>query len=186
MPASQISPPMPSPTPSARERLRTFLETRRRAKDPVEDLEQFERELHTLFAAAEAEVVAVEEEAIPLRVGGHAAAGGLALDRRQPAQRDADPERPLAPTRLVAERQLGLESVERGHLQGDAGSERAGRIRLGLADGAVGGALANRSKTRALRAWRVRMRHAQSRRRTRARRAARADPRDGDGRATRG
>ena len=60
MPASQISPPMPSPTPSARERLRTFLETRRRAKDPVEDLEQFERELHTLFAAAEAEVVAEE------------------------------------------------------------------------------------------------------------------------------
>ncbi len=60
MPASQISPPMPSPTPSARERLRTFLEARRRAKDPVEDLEQFERALHALFAAAEAEVVAEE------------------------------------------------------------------------------------------------------------------------------
>ena len=60
MPASQISPPMPSPQPSARARLGEFLEARRRTKDPVEDLEQFERELHKRFAAAEAEVVAEE------------------------------------------------------------------------------------------------------------------------------
>jgi len=60
MPASQISPPLPSPSSSARERLRAFLDARGRAKDPVDDLEQFERELHALFAAAEAEVVAEE------------------------------------------------------------------------------------------------------------------------------
>ncbi|MGH7671656.1 MAG: hypothetical protein ACREMC_02065 [Gemmatimonadales bacterium] len=61
MPASQISIPMPSTSTSrARDRLRDFLDARRRAKDPVEDLEQFERELHTLFAAAEAEAVGDE------------------------------------------------------------------------------------------------------------------------------
>ncbi len=60
MPTSQESIPMPSPSPSARERLREFLDARRRAKSPVEDLEQFERELHALFAAAEAEAVADE------------------------------------------------------------------------------------------------------------------------------
>ncbi len=60
MPASQISIEMPSPTTSARGRLRDFLDARRRAAGPVEDLEQFERELHSLFAAAEAEAVADE------------------------------------------------------------------------------------------------------------------------------
>ncbi len=60
MPASQKSIPMPSPSPSGLERLREFLDARSRAKGPVEDLEQFERELHALFAAAEAEAVANE------------------------------------------------------------------------------------------------------------------------------
>ncbi|MSP16823.1 MAG: hypothetical protein EXR73_09475 [Myxococcales bacterium] len=40
--------------------MREFLDVRRRAKAPVENLEQFERELHTLFAAAEAEAVGDE------------------------------------------------------------------------------------------------------------------------------
>jgi len=60
MPASQISILMPSATPRAGDRLREFIDARRRAKDPVEDLEQFERELHTLFAAAEAEAIGDE------------------------------------------------------------------------------------------------------------------------------
>lgn len=63
MRASQISIPKPSsssPRALARERLHEFLEDRRRAKGPVEDLEQFEAELHALFAAAEAEAVADE------------------------------------------------------------------------------------------------------------------------------
>lgn len=63
MRASQISIPKPSSSPlnaTARERLHEFLERRRRAKGPVEDLEQFEAELHGLFAAAEAEAVADE------------------------------------------------------------------------------------------------------------------------------
>ncbi len=57
MPASQKSIPMPSPQPRAAERLREFLDARRRAKGPVEDLAQFEQELHALFAAAEAEAI---------------------------------------------------------------------------------------------------------------------------------
>ncbi len=61
MPASQSSIPMPSSTtPHAFDRMREFLDARRRAKAPVENLEQFERELHTLFAAAEAEAVGDE------------------------------------------------------------------------------------------------------------------------------
>jgi hypothetical protein len=63
MRASQISIPKPSsssPSATARERLNEFLEGRRRAKEPVEDLEQLEAELHALFAAAEAEAVADE------------------------------------------------------------------------------------------------------------------------------
>jgi hypothetical protein len=61
MPASQKSIPMPrSSQQPALDRLREFLDTRRRATDPVADLEQFERELHALFAAAEAEAIADE------------------------------------------------------------------------------------------------------------------------------
>lgn len=43
-------------------RLFEFLEERRRAKRPVDDLESFEQELHEVFTAAEAEVVAQELE----------------------------------------------------------------------------------------------------------------------------
>ena len=63
MRASQISIPKPSaslPNATGRERLNEFLEARRRAKGAVEDLEEFETDLHALFAAAEAEVVAEE------------------------------------------------------------------------------------------------------------------------------
>jgi hypothetical protein len=60
MPASQKSIPMPSPRTSAQARLRAFLDARGRAHGPVEDLEQFEGELHALFAAAEAEAVSDE------------------------------------------------------------------------------------------------------------------------------
>ena len=60
MPASQVSISMPSAAPRAFDRLRELIDARRRAKDPVEDLEQFERELHTLFAAAEAEAIGDE------------------------------------------------------------------------------------------------------------------------------
>jgi hypothetical protein len=42
------------------DRLHEFLESRRLAKAPVKDLEQFEREMHNLFAAAEAEAVGEE------------------------------------------------------------------------------------------------------------------------------
>lgn len=60
MPASQKTIAMPSPSHEARERLRDFLDARRRATEPLADLEQFEVELHALFAAAEAEAIADE------------------------------------------------------------------------------------------------------------------------------
>lgn len=49
-----------APTPCAMERLRGFLDERRLAKGPVEDLEAFEREMHGMFAAAEAEALSEE------------------------------------------------------------------------------------------------------------------------------
>jgi hypothetical protein len=47
---------------TAQERLLEFLDERRRAKSPVDDLESFEQELHVLFAAAEAQAIADELE----------------------------------------------------------------------------------------------------------------------------
>jgi len=44
----------------ARERLSSFLERRRRDNRPVDDFEQFERELHAMFAAAECEALGEE------------------------------------------------------------------------------------------------------------------------------
>ena len=41
-------------------KLEQFLLERRGARQPVDDLEEFERELHSLFATAEAEVVGHE------------------------------------------------------------------------------------------------------------------------------
>ena len=43
-------------------KLKQFLLERRGARQPVDDLQEFERELHSLFAAAEAEVVGHEVE----------------------------------------------------------------------------------------------------------------------------
>ena len=43
-------------------KLEQFLLERRGARQPVDDLQEFERELHSLFAAAEAEVVGHEVE----------------------------------------------------------------------------------------------------------------------------
>lgn len=61
MRASQVSASLPSASATAaRERLRSFLKERQGARRPVEEFEQFEHELHDLFAAAEAEVVAEE------------------------------------------------------------------------------------------------------------------------------
>ena len=45
---------------SAVAKLEQFLFERRAARQPVDDLEEFERELHSLFATAEAEVVGHE------------------------------------------------------------------------------------------------------------------------------
>ena len=45
---------------SAVAKLEQFLFERRAARQPVDDLEKFERELHSLFATAEAEVVGHE------------------------------------------------------------------------------------------------------------------------------
>jgi hypothetical protein len=62
--------PIPTATASAKngawERLEAFLEQRREAHRPVADLEAFERELHRLFTAAEAEVVGEELERFDL------------------------------------------------------------------------------------------------------------------------
>ena len=57
---SQISTVETTPNRSAQEKLDAFLEKRRQAKRPVSDLEVFERELHQLFAAAEAEAMGEE------------------------------------------------------------------------------------------------------------------------------
>ena len=43
-------------------KLEQFLLERRGARQPVDDLQEFERELHSLFATAEAEVVGHEVE----------------------------------------------------------------------------------------------------------------------------
>jgi len=59
MPVSQISVLSPSPE-SAWERLEKFLHERRSTSVPVDDPESFERQLHTLFTAAEAEVIGEE------------------------------------------------------------------------------------------------------------------------------
>jgi len=48
-----------SPT-SAFQRLHDFLEKRRSVREPVKDLEEFERDMHKLFAAAEAEAMGEE------------------------------------------------------------------------------------------------------------------------------
>jgi hypothetical protein len=45
---------------SALDRLQAFLTQRRGSREPVSDIEQFERELHGYFAAAESEVLAAE------------------------------------------------------------------------------------------------------------------------------
>lgn len=57
--ASPISTASANKSP-AWKHLEQFLECRRRARGPVEDLESFERELRAMFAAAEAEAVADE------------------------------------------------------------------------------------------------------------------------------
>jgi len=57
---SQIPTAAASPNRSAWEKLETFLEKRREADRPVAELEVFERELHELFSAAEAEVMGEE------------------------------------------------------------------------------------------------------------------------------
>jgi len=59
MSSSHTSVAVPKPE-SARERLRGFIASRRVAKEPVPDLEGFEKELHARFAAAECEVLAEE------------------------------------------------------------------------------------------------------------------------------
>lgn len=48
------------PTPSAMKRLRDFLDERRTARGPVDDLETFEKRMHAMFAAAEAEALGEE------------------------------------------------------------------------------------------------------------------------------
>jgi hypothetical protein len=60
MPASPMRASTASPKMPAWDDLRAFLDERRRAHGPVEDLEAFERELHRRFAAAEAEVIGGE------------------------------------------------------------------------------------------------------------------------------
>jgi hypothetical protein len=59
MPSSQISAPAAKPQ-SALDALLEFIEERRRARGPVADLEQFEREVRRRFMAAEAELVGEE------------------------------------------------------------------------------------------------------------------------------
>jgi hypothetical protein len=49
-----------SSTPSALERLERFLAVHRSQRHPSEDFEQFERELHSYFMAAECEVLSEE------------------------------------------------------------------------------------------------------------------------------
>ena len=63
---SQIPTSITSPKDSARSKLEAFLEQRRRSDKPVGDLEAFERELHAMFAAAEAEAVGEELERFDL------------------------------------------------------------------------------------------------------------------------
>jgi len=63
-----ISSRMASSETSAWDRLGEFLEARRAADKPVADLEAFERELHAMFAAAEAEVMGEELAKFDLHV----------------------------------------------------------------------------------------------------------------------
>lgn len=65
MTPSQNLGPMTSP-PSAWDHLMEFLATRRRSRQPVSDWEDFERELHHRFAAAEAEVMGQELQRLDL------------------------------------------------------------------------------------------------------------------------
>jgi hypothetical protein len=60
MTGSPMFAPTASPKTTAWDDLRRFLDERRRALGPVEDLEAFERELHRRFAAAEAETIGDE------------------------------------------------------------------------------------------------------------------------------
>ena len=66
MGVSQTPTELTSAKKSAWERLHAYLEERGRAVKPVPDLEVFERELHQLFAAAEAEAVGEELERFDL------------------------------------------------------------------------------------------------------------------------
>lgn len=59
MTASHAIDAVPSST-SAMQQLRDFLEARRSSRVPVADLEQFEKEMHRMFAAAEAEALGEE------------------------------------------------------------------------------------------------------------------------------
>lgn len=58
----------PPPEESALERLRAFVARRRSAREAVADLEQFEKEMHALFAAAECEVMKEELERLDVDV----------------------------------------------------------------------------------------------------------------------
>ena len=60
MTASPNAIPVARAESTARDKLVEFLDERRRATRPVDDLESFEQELHAVFAAAEAEAVAEE------------------------------------------------------------------------------------------------------------------------------
>ncbi len=60
MSASPMLAPVSSAKRSSWEELRRFLEERQCVNGPVEDMEEFERELHSRFAAAEAEAVGEE------------------------------------------------------------------------------------------------------------------------------
>ncbi len=62
----QIPTKLTSPKTSAWDRLAAFLEERRGASEPVADLQAFERELHQMFAAAEAEAMGEELEKFDL------------------------------------------------------------------------------------------------------------------------
>lgn len=59
MPLSHALAALPSNS-SSMDRLRCFLEERRASKSPVDDIESFEKEMHALFAAAEAEALGEE------------------------------------------------------------------------------------------------------------------------------
>jgi len=65
---SQIPTSITSPKSNAWEKLEAFLERRRGADRPVSDLETFERELHRLFTAAEAEAMGEELARFDLEV----------------------------------------------------------------------------------------------------------------------